>query len=127
MESRARGFPPGFSRAAQCPRADSVTAVELHPTLAQCARRNVAANCLGNVSVVERDAGLLERGKEVRRRGCNLVVVDFFDCGDHPAHITTCHVASLFCCSPASALAASRAAHSARSSSSAPPLPSASP
>ena len=33
------------------------------------------------VSVVQRDAGLLERGKHVRRLGVNIVVADFFDAG----------------------------------------------
>lgn len=33
------------------------------------------------VSVVQRDAGLLERGKHVRRLGVNVVVADFFDAG----------------------------------------------
>ena len=38
------------------------------------------------VSVVQRDAGLLERGKHVRRLGVNIVVADFFDAGAGPGH-----------------------------------------
>ena len=42
----------------------------------------VARNgCAAAVSVVSRDAGLLQRGHEVRTRGVNLVVADFFDAG----------------------------------------------
>ena len=33
------------------------------------------------MSVVHRDAGLLERGREMRRLGANIVVADFFDAG----------------------------------------------
>ena len=33
------------------------------------------------VSVIQRDAGLLERGPGVRLLGMNLVVTDFFDAG----------------------------------------------
>ena len=33
------------------------------------------------VSVIQRDAGLLERGSGVRLLGMNLVVADFFDAG----------------------------------------------
>jgi protein arginine N-methyltransferase 7 len=47
--------------------ADSVVAPELHQALVACARRNVAANGLSTkINVVERDIGLLERGREVR-------------------------------------------------------------
>ena len=49
--------------------ADSVVAPELHEALVACARRNVAANGLSaQINVVERDIGLLERGREVHRR-----------------------------------------------------------
>ncbi len=42
----------------------------------------VAVNGVGEkVSVVQKDAGLLERGKQVRRLGVNLVTADFFDAG----------------------------------------------
>jgi len=34
------------------------------------------------VAVVQKDAGLLERGKQVRRLGVNLVTADFFDAGE---------------------------------------------
>ncbi|GHP04547.1 hypothetical protein PPROV_000330100 [Pycnococcus provasolii] len=65
--------------AARCG-ADSVVGIELHESLAAVARRNVAANGLGDkVSICVRDLALAERGKEVRRRGANLVVMDFFD------------------------------------------------
>ena len=45
---------------------------------AQVVARN---GCAAAVSVVSRDAGLLQRGHEVRTRGVNLVVADFFDAG----------------------------------------------
>lgn len=42
----------------------------------------VAVNGAGEkVSVVQRDAGLLERGKQIRRLGVNVVTADFFDAG----------------------------------------------
>lgn len=42
----------------------------------------MAANGLSEkVSVVHRDAALLERGRDVRRLGANIVVVDMFDAG----------------------------------------------
>ena len=42
----------------------------------------VAANGVSDkVSVVHRDVGLLQRGKEVRRLGVNIVVADMFDAG----------------------------------------------
>lgn len=44
--------------------------------------QNAAANGLSEkISVVHRDAGLLERGKHVRRLGANIVVADMFDAG----------------------------------------------
>ncbi|KAK9825810.1 hypothetical protein WJX74_009582 [Apatococcus lobatus] len=62
--------------------ADSVVANDLSEVLCTTARRAVAANDLGGrVSVVHRDAGLLERGHEMRRLGANVVVADFFDSG----------------------------------------------
>ena len=65
--------------AARCG-ADSVVACELHDGLADCARRCVAANGLSKaVTVVNRDAALLERGKDVPVQGCNLLVLDLFD------------------------------------------------
>lgn len=33
------------------------------------------------MSVVERDAALLQRGRDVRPKGANLVTVDLFDAG----------------------------------------------
>lgn len=65
--------------------ADSVVACDLHESLAAVARKAVARNgCSDKVSVVHRDIGLLERGKEVRRLGFNLAVADFFDSGKCP-------------------------------------------
>ncbi|KAK9815442.1 hypothetical protein WJX72_003717 [[Myrmecia] bisecta] len=62
--------------------ADSVVACDLHESLCHVARKAVAANGLSErVSVVERDIGLLERGREVRRLGANIAVADFFDAG----------------------------------------------
>lgn len=47
-----------------------------------CGLQVVAVNgCADTVSVVCRDAGLLERGHQVRRRGANLAIADFFDAG----------------------------------------------
>jgi protein arginine N-methyltransferase 7 len=60
----------------------SVVAVDIHASLALVARRNVAANGLSHrVSVTSRDVGLIERGREVRQLGCNMVVMDLFDAG----------------------------------------------
>lgn len=71
--------------------ADSVVAVDIHEAVATVARRNVAANGLSHrVSVTTRDVGLLERGKEVRQLGCNMVVMDLFDAsllGDHVSQL----------------------------------------
>lgn len=36
------------------------------------------------VDVVKRDGALLERGREVRPLGVNLIVSDFFDAGEKP-------------------------------------------
>lgn len=48
------------------------------------------------VSVVQRDAGLLERGKHVRRLGVNVVTADFFDAGSrrhaNQQHLTVLRV-----------------------------------
>ena len=38
------------------------------------------------VSVVHRDAALLERGREAPRTGVNLVVADMFDAGVSHSH-----------------------------------------
>lgn len=62
--------------------ATSVTGIEYHDAVADVARRNVAANGLGStVSIVQRDVGLCERGKHVRRQGCNMAILDIFDAG----------------------------------------------
>lgn len=59
----------------------------LRPRVHACPRvpaalQAVAANDLSEkVSVVHRDVGLLQRGREVRPLGVNLVVTDFFDAG----------------------------------------------
>lgn len=56
----------------------------VHCTKRSCSAclQNVAANGLSEkVSVVHRDAALLERGRDVRRLGANIVVVDMFDAG----------------------------------------------
>jgi protein arginine N-methyltransferase 7 len=67
--------------AARCG-ADSVVAAELHDSVCETARHVVAQNGLSSkVSVVNRDVGLLERGKHVRTKGANLVIADFFDAG----------------------------------------------
>ena len=61
--------------------APRVVACDLHDALSSVARRCTAANGLGKqVSVVRRDAALLERGRDVPRSGCNLAVLDLFDC-----------------------------------------------
>ena len=50
----------------------------------------MAANGFSDrVSVVHRDIGLLERGREVRRLGANVAVADIFDAGARPAQL--CH------------------------------------
>ena len=47
-----------------------------------CAMQAAACNGLAStVSVVQRDVAKLQRGKDVRRRGVNLVVADMFDAG----------------------------------------------
>ena len=62
--------------------ATSVTGIEYHDAVADVARRNVAANGVGaNVSIVQRDVGLVERGKGARRQGCNMAILDIFDAG----------------------------------------------
>lgn len=63
--------------------ADSVVACDLHESLCDVARKAAAANGLSSrVSVVHRDAGLLQRGREVRPLGVNLVIADLFDAGE---------------------------------------------
>ena len=62
--------------------ATSVVACDLHESLCDVARKNAAANDVSKkVSVVYRDAALLQRGKEIRHLGVNLVIADVFDCG----------------------------------------------
>lgn len=47
--------------------------------------QNIAANSLSErVSVVHRDIGLLQRGREVRALGANFAVADMFDAGNQP-------------------------------------------
>jgi protein arginine N-methyltransferase 7 len=44
--------------------------------------QNIAANGLSErVSVVHRDIGLLQRGREVRALGANVAIADIFDAG----------------------------------------------
>jgi hypothetical protein len=48
----------------------------------------MAANGFSDrVSVVHRDIGLLERGREVRRLGANVAVADIFDAGARPTQL----------------------------------------
>lgn len=64
--------------------ARSVVACDLHDSLCDVARKAAAAakgDVGKRVSVVHRDAALLQRGKEVRPLGVNLVVADMFDAG----------------------------------------------
>ena len=44
----------------------------------------LAANgLLEKVSVINKDAGLLERGQDLQHAGVNIIVADFFDAGKH--------------------------------------------
>lgn len=62
--------------------AKSVVACDLHESLCNVARKAASANGVAErVSVVYRDIGLLQRGREVRPLGVNLVVADVFDAG----------------------------------------------
>lgn len=62
--------------------ATSVVACDLQNSLCDIARKNAAANGYSNrISVVHRDAAMLQRGKEIRHFGVNLVVADMFDSG----------------------------------------------
>lgn len=62
--------------------AESVVACDTHPSLVTVARRNVAANGFGSrVTVLKKDATLLERGKHAPYEGVNLVTLDVFDAG----------------------------------------------
>lgn len=62
--------------------ATSVVACDLQNSLCDIARKNAAVNgCSNRISVVHRDAAMLQRGKEVRTLGVNLVVADMFDSG----------------------------------------------
>lgn len=66
--------------------ADSVVACDLHESVCDVARRSAAHNGLSSrVSVVHCDAGMLQRGREVRQLGINLVVADMFDAGGRGA------------------------------------------
>ena len=68
--------------------ADSVLACEMLPSLATCTRRNLAQNNLSrNVHVVCKDAAMLERGIHGPHEGCNMIVVDLFDCGLTGEHV----------------------------------------
>ena len=68
--------------------ADTVISCEMLPSLATCTRRNVAQNNLSrNVNVICKDAALLERGIHGPHEGCNMIVVDLFDCGLTGEHV----------------------------------------
>ena len=61
--------------------AESVVACDTHPSLVTAFRR-VAANGFGSrVSVLKKDATLLERGKHTPYEGVNLITLDVFDAG----------------------------------------------
>jgi protein arginine N-methyltransferase 7 len=62
--------------------ASSVVACDLQQSLCDLARKTAAANRVGRtINVVASDAGTLQRGKQVRPLGVNIVVADFFDAG----------------------------------------------
>jgi len=62
--------------------ATSVVGCDIHEPLCDVARKAMAANGqTGRVSIVNRDVGLLQRGREVRPLGVNMVVADVFDGG----------------------------------------------
>lgn len=62
--------------------ATSVVACDLHESLCDVARKAVAANAFADtVSVVCRDVAMLERGRDVRPLGVNIIVADMFDSG----------------------------------------------
>ena len=62
--------------------ATTVVGCDLHASICDVARKAAAANGLAErVSVVHRDVGLLQRGREVRPLGVNIVVADLFDPG----------------------------------------------
>ncbi|KAI8104703.1 hypothetical protein M9434_003256 [Picochlorum sp. BPE23] len=62
--------------------ATSVVACDLHASLCDIARKTAAASGFSKkISVVHRDAALLQRGKEVRPLGTNVVIADMFDAG----------------------------------------------
>ena len=67
------------------PGANSVVACEMQESLCEVARKAAAANGLSDkISIIQRDGGLLQRGREVRALGVNVVVADVFDAGAVP-------------------------------------------
>lgn len=67
------------------PGANSVVACEMQESLCDVARKAAAANGLSDkISIIQRDGGLLQRGREVRALGVNVVVADVFDAGAVP-------------------------------------------
>lgn len=69
---------PSGGVCAACASAPSTHPDYLHPFRLQ----TVAANCVSDrVSVVHRDIACLQRGRDVRALGVNLVVADLFDAG----------------------------------------------
>lgn len=75
----------------RCAGANSVVACDLHSSLCDVARKAASANKLSRrVSVVHRDSGLLQRGREVRPLGVNVVVADVFDAGGWAGGMAAC-------------------------------------
>ena len=87
--------------------ADSVVACDLHESVCDVARRAAAHNGLSSrVSVVHCDAGMLQRGREVRPLGINLVVADMFDAGGRGAGGGVCVLLhAVLCCAVEGAVA----------------------
>lgn len=62
--------------------AKSVVACDLHASVCDVARKAASVNGLSaRINVVPRDVGVLQRGKEVRALGVNIVIADVFDAG----------------------------------------------
>ena len=62
--------------------ASSIVACDMHASLCDVARKAASANGLAKkISVVQRDVALLQRGREVRPLGVNIIIADMFDAG----------------------------------------------
>lgn len=60
----------------------------------------LAANgLLEKISVINKDAGLLERGQDLRHLGVNIIIADFFDAGEVTSHLTFCDF-TIICMAP---------------------------